>query len=68
MVQTGPFKVYNNWDSDAKCNVKRIYRLGDLFEVDTLPTGVGTGEYFHLAMLQVNACVIGDKGTDAELL
>ena len=42
--------------------------LGHLFEVDTLPTGIGASEYLHLAMLQVNACVIGDKGTDTKLL
>ena len=42
--------------------------LGHLFEVDTLPTGIGASEYLHLAMLQVNACVIGNKGTDTELL
>ena len=62
LVQTGPFsaQLYNNCDSNINA--------GDLFEVDTLPTGVGTGEYLHLAMLHVYACVIGDKGTDTELL
>ena len=39
-----------------------------LLEVDALPTGIGSSEDLHAAMLQVKASVVGDKGTHTELL
>ena len=50
--------------ADSVAGLERVY----LFEVDALPTGVGSCQDLHAAMLPVKARVVGDKLAHAQLL
>ena len=43
-------------------------RQVDLLEIDALATGIGSSEYLHSAMFQIQTCVIWNERTDHHLL